>query len=108
MKICKLLKLKTQKKEDHEEKFQFRLYSQFEKESDIFSIPQYVNFTSVKQFNQNRKLTKMYHTENMFIECVTDLKKRLRQNDPNFNNVKEIKKNLHVPSVQALFHGRLL
>ena len=106
VKICKLLKLKTQKKEDNEETFQFRLYSQFEKESDIFSIPQYVNFTSVKQFNQNRKLTKMYHTENMFIECVTDLKKRLRQNDPNFNNVKEIKKNLHVPSVQALFHGR--
>lgn len=106
VKICKLLKLKNPKKDDNNENYQFRLYSQFEKESDVFSIPQFVNFTSVKHFNQNRKLTKMYHTENMFIDCVKNIKKRLKQNEPQINKVIEIKKNLHVPSVQALFHGR--
>ena len=106
VKICKLLKLKNQKKDDNNDNYQFRLYSQFEKESDVFSIPQFVNFTSVKHFNQNRKLTKMYHTENMFVDCVQNIKKRLKQNEPQINKVIEIKKNLHVPSVQALFHGR--
>ena len=106
VKICKLLKLKNQKKDDNNDNYQFRLYSQFEKESDVFSIPQFVNFTSVKHFNQNRKLTKMYHTENMFVDCVKNIKKRLKQNEPQVNKVIEIKKNLHVPSVQALFHGR--
>lgn len=106
VKICKLLKLKNQKKDDNNDNYQFRLYSQFEKESDVFSIPQFVNFTSVKHFNQNRKLTKMYHTENMFVDCVKNIKKRLKQNEPQINKVIEIKKNLHVPSVQALFHGR--
>ena len=106
VKICKLLKLKNQKKDDNNDNYQFRLYSQFEKESDVFSIPQFVNFTSVKHFNQNRKLTKMYHTENMFVDCVQNIKKRLKQNEPQINKVIEIKKNLHVPSVQALFHQR--
>ena len=106
-----LLKLKSRKQELNNNSYYFRLFSEHTQESDVNSIPEYVNFTTVKYHNQNIKLTKSCHIENMFIECVTDIKKCLKQATPitvrtSLKSINEIKKNCKVPSIQSIFHGR--
>ena len=106
-----LLKLKAPKQEHNNNSYYFRLFSEHTQESDVNSIPEYVNFTNVKYHNQNIKLTKSHHIENMFIECVTDIKKCLKQATPitirtSLKSINEIKKNCKVPSIQSIFHGR--
>lgn len=105
---CILLKEKKKDFEDKENKYMFRLFSKFEKDSDIYNFPKFNGFNNNIFYNQNRKLSKLYYLENKFIN-ITDLKNRnlpsLIQSKLNIDGLSKTKIS-KFPYIQAFFYGR--
>ena len=108
VKICKLLKTKEKPNLKIDNNYLFRLFSSYEKDTDVFSIPPYENFMKIKYIKQNKKLTKLYFTENNFVKCVAEFKKKFKKNikKNNIDSMLNFKGNLKVPYIQSFFHGR--
>ena len=105
---CILLKEKKKDFEDKENKYMFRLFSKFEKDSDIYNFPKFNGFNNNIFYNQNRKLSKLYYLENKFIN-IADLKNRnlpsLIQSKLNIDGLSKTKIS-KFPYIQAFFYGR--
>ena len=111
VKICKLLKTKEKPDLKIDNNYLFRLFSSYEKETDIFSLPPYENFMKIKYNKQKKKLNKLFLIENNFIKSVADFKNKFHKGNKNSKKIFDdsminFKGNLKVPYIQSFFHGR--
>lgn len=104
--VDSLLKLKSSVDNTELNKYYFCLYSEFKKESNQFAIPQYENFTYIKYYSQNRKLTNLLQIESAFINCVKNFSvNKIKEMKPLFiSTIPDDKKT--IINVHSLFYGR--
>ena len=106
---CFLLKEKKKKIDNNDNNYMFRLFTKYEKDSDIFNFPKFDGFNNNIFHNQNWKLTKLLYLENKFIN-VADLKNKSSsqisiQSKLNIDSLLKLKI-LKYPYIQAFFNGR--
>ena len=106
---CFLLKEKKKKIDNNDNSYMFRLFTKYEKDSDIFNFPKFDGFNNNIFHNQNWKLTKLLYLENKFIN-VADLKNKSSsqisiQSKLNIDSLLKLKI-LKYPYIQAFFNGR--
>ena len=105
---CFLLKEKKKKLDNNENNYMFRLFTKYEKDSDIYNFPKFDGFNNNIFHNQNWKLTKLFYLENKFIN-IANLKninsQSSTQSKLNIDNLLKLKI-LKYPYIQAFFNGR--
>ncbi len=106
---CFLLKEKKKKIDNNDNNYMFRLFTKYEKDSDIFNFPKFDGFNNNIFHNQNWKLTKLLYLENKFIN-IADLKNKSSsqisiQSKLNIDSLLKLKI-LKYPYIQAFFNGR--
>ncbi len=105
---CFLLKERKKKLDNNGNNYLFRLFTKYEKDSDIYNFPKFDGFNNNIFHNQNWKLTKLFYLENKFIN-IADLKNKSSQisiqSKINVDNLLKLKI-LKYPYIQAFFKGR--